>query len=178
MQEIYSGRLVQSAFVLGARKLPRPLSTPGSNIRSNSVASTINEFTNLVYGGFGLHWKPANSKRKVYIRPNVLFFGQEFATKKFSLEEKRTINEPASKYLGTEINCFMNLEWITDFRWFLVAGIFVPGQHYCDILGKPINRAQQFFLDNKDKTGFNLEPIPLLGANTAWFMNFGFQYNF
>ena len=178
LQEIYSGRLVESVFVLGVRKLPRPLSVPNESALSNRFADTINEFTNLVYGGIGLHWKPANSKHKLYIRPNVLFFGLENATKKFDLATNRTINEPASKFLGTEINVIMNLEWITDFRWFFVGAAFVPGQHYCDILGKPINRGQQLFLDLKDRTGFNLEPVPLIGADTAWFVNFGFQYNF
>ncbi|MEX2438041.1 MAG: hypothetical protein WD449_02190, partial [Candidatus Babeliales bacterium] len=178
LQEIYAGRLVESAFVLGARKLPRPLSVSNETARSNRFADSVSQFTNLVYGGVGLHWKPVNSKRKLYIRPSVLFFGQEHATKKFDLATNRTINEPASKFLGTEINCFLNLEWLPDFRWFFVGAAFVPGQHYCDILGKPINRAQQLFLDLKDKVGFELEPIPLLGANTAWFINFGFQYNF
>jgi hypothetical protein len=178
LQEIYSGRLVESVFVLGVRKLPRPLSIPEESARSNRFASTINEFTNLVYGGVGLHWKPANSKRKLYLRPNVLFFGLETATKKFDFDTGKTIDEPASKFLGTEVNLILNLEWIPDFRWFFVGAVFVPGQHYCDIFGKPISREQQAFFDLRDKTGFSNEAIPLLGADPAWFMNFGFQYNF
>lgn len=178
LQEIYSGRLVQSAFVLGVRKLPRPLSISAETARSNRFADTISEFTNLVYGGVGLHWKPANSKRKLYIQPNVLFFGLEHPTNKFDLKTNTILPEEASKFLGTEINVIMNLEWITDFRWFFVGAAFVPGQHYCDILGKPINRDQLAFFDLRDRSGFNEEIIPLIGANTAWFVNFGFQYNF
>ena len=177
LQEVYSGKLVQSLFVLGARKLPRPLSVPTGNV-TDRFATVVNEFTNLVFGGVGSHWRPANSKHRLFLRSNILLFGLEHATKKFDLKTKQTIDQDAAKFLGTELNSSLIMELLPDFRVFATGAVFIPGKHYKDILGKPIDSKQRKLLDLKDRTGFELIPIPLLGDDPAWFVNFGFQYNF
>ena len=63
LQEIYSGKRVRSVFLLGgAGKLKRLLSTPASaDIQAPSTkAQAISGFTNLVFCGTALRWRPSS----------------------------------------------------------------------------------------------------------------------
>lgn len=175
LQEIYSGKRVKSAFVLGARRLPRPLTAPEVDSR---FAPVVSEFTNIVYGGVGFHWMPKDSKRKIEINPNVLIFGQQYATKAFDIQTGQTTDCYARRYLGVELNLFAQMLLLDNLKLFMVGAGFISGTHYDDILGKPLSAAQRAYLDRRDSTGYDLEPEPLLGNDNAFTFNVGLEYKF
>ncbi len=180
LQEIYNGKRVQSVFVIGPNRIPRPLSFPSREIPDEDLfASNISGFTNLVYGGVGVEWTTCGCKKEFTLRPNLLAYWQESPTKKFSIEKKMTINQFASKFLGTELNLFLDVKLLKNLKGFFVGGMFVPGQHFKDIKGKPLNADQREILDDLDSTGENNDNSdPILGTNTAWSLNWGFEYQF
>ena len=117
LQEIFSGERVESVYVLGQRKLKRPLSLPNDAVENGFSAATVSEFTNLIYFGTGLHIKP-NWKNKFYCRPNLLFYWQETPSRAFNLaaaQVSTTMN--ARNYLGAEINVFVDLFPLEDLSY-------------------------------------------------------------
>jgi hypothetical protein len=179
LQESYSGKRVPSVFVLGMTPVPRPLSVPSSNIQEDDrFAQNVTGFTNLVYCGLGFDWSPCRWDKQFSIRPNILAYWQEHATKKFSLRLQRTIDELASKFLGVELNVFSEVKLLTNLKAFIVAGVFFPGQYYKDVRGKPLTRSQQQQLKNLNDTGFNRAKFPFLNDSTAFMLNWGFEYVF
>lgn len=178
LQEIYSGTRVKSAFVLGgAGRLPRPLSSPSNGV-FEILPSIVSSFTNLVFTGASVEWNPKCWDRYVYLKPNILAYWQQHATKKFDINTGLNLNENARKYLGLEVNLFSELELMADFRFFAVGSVFIPGSHYTDIKGKPLTAEQKKILDNAIKAGANLNNLPLLGTDVAYTMNVGFDIRF
>lgn len=180
LQEIYTGNRVKSVFLLGgAGSLPRPLSTPRPGVSNDTTPSQTSNFTNLVYVGTGLDWKPCCAGRYVQVKPNILAYWQQHRTKAFDLATKQSSPDRfARAYLGTEINCFLDVQLLKDFTFFTVGSVFVPGSHYKDIKGKPLNAEQQRILDRADVTGIDFDVLPLLGTDTAWTINMGLEARF
>lgn len=179
LQETYSGKRVQSAFVLsGAGSLPRVLSFPSDEV-SEQTPSTTSRFTNIIFVGGGFTFKGQCPWSQPWsINPNVLAYWQQHRTKFFD----KTINESspdkyAARFLGVEYNVFFDVIMFDDFKGFIVASAFVPGSHYKDIRGKPINRDQAKYLDALSDNGV-APKRPLLGDNAAFFINAGFEYKF
>lgn len=179
LQEIYSGDRIQSAFLLGpAGRIPRPLSTPTGLRVIDKLPTNISGFTNLAFvGGSGL-WSPKKYAKRFSLRPNVLAYWQQRATKKFDITTKKSSPDFARNFLGTECNVFFDVDLITDFKMFLVSSVFIPGGHYRDIRGTPLSKDQQRILDRLDVTGIDNDVNPLLGANTAYTLNIGLEYRF
>lgn len=177
LQELYTGERIQSAFFLGgAGRVPRPLSTPTRRIdRLRVTPSRANGFTNLLFGGVALHWFPTICDRNLVIRPNIMFFGQQHATRKFDIATKQSLKEPASRFYGTEINTFADVALMPDFKLYFVGSVFVPGGHYNDIKGTPLDRDQQKIIDKLDATGIDFDRVPLLGTDTAYTINIGLE---
>ncbi|MDR3646355.1 MAG: hypothetical protein P4L22_02315 [Candidatus Babeliales bacterium] len=180
LQEVYSGKRVKSLFIIGSNKLVRPLSFPDVEIAPiERFASDTPGFSNLVYGGLGLTWKPVSSTGKqVNINTNVISYWQEQPTKKFSRTLKRTINELASSYLGTEVSLWFDAKLLKSLKAFIITGVFIPGQHYKDIKGTPLNADQLKILDKVNDTGYKGAIPPILGDHWAYVLNFGLEYNF
>jgi hypothetical protein len=182
LQEIYSGKRVKSAFVLGGQgKLKRPLGTPTTSQAqaSSRYATNISRFTNLAFIGSGLTWQPIlKNKKKFSMNPNVLAYWEDKATKKYSATLKKDLDCLASKFLGTELNLFMNYNFLEPLKGYLVGSVFVPGQHYRDIQGKPLNSDQEKALDRPDRTGFDRTRIPNIGHDVAYTINIGFEFTF
>ncbi len=180
LQEIYSGNRVKSVFLLGgAGRAPRPLSSPSQDTVLDTTPSTVSNFTNLVYVGTSLEWKPRCWSRYFMVKPNILGYWQQHRTKKFDLTtNKSSVNEFARAYLGTEVNCFANVQLLKDFTMFWVGSVFIPGAHYKDIKGKPLNAAQQKILDRADKLGLDKDLLPLVGNDVAWTFNIGLEARF
>lgn len=178
LQELYTGDRVQSALVLGPSRLPRPLSSPTSTFVEDAIPSLNSGFTNLVFIGGSVLYTPKGYARKVNVKPNVLFYWQEHATKKFDIVTKMSSTAYASKRLGTEVNLFADVELLKDLKFFAVGGVFVPGTHYADIKGKPLNKDQQKALDVLDVTGVDTDNMLLLSDNTAFSINLGLEYRF
>lgn len=180
LQEVYSGRLVRSVFIIGSQQVPRPLTTPRLTIDPSSprFAQTVNGFTNLVYTGMSAKYTPKNSRRRFEMMPNALVYWQAVGTNKFSAVLQREINEPASKFLGTEINLFAEFSLLDNLRFFAVSAVFIPGDHYRDIKGLPLNSNQQRALSRLNTTGRDIGEFPTLGDSTAFTINAGMEYRF
>jgi hypothetical protein len=177
LQEIYSGNKVKSAFVLGgAGKLPRPLATPESDA-VNPFSVKTSGFTNLVYGGSSILWKP-KLKREFNVQSNIIAYWDERAIKKFDAFTKSDLACNASKFLGVETNMFMNYYPFTSTKFFFVGSLFFPGQHYTDIRGKPLNPEQEAALNELDRTDFEGAYIPNVGHDMAWTINAGIEFKF
>jgi hypothetical protein len=179
LQEIYSGKRVKSAFLLGgAGKLVRPLSDPATNQTASRFAQNINGFVNLVGCGAAAHWKPSDWEKAFALNPNVLVYWQEKPIKKFDAFLNQELDCLASTYLGVELNIFTYYMVLKDLKLFLVASVFLPGNHYRDIRGKPLNAAQKALLDRLDRTGFDQDRVPNIGNDTAYTFNLGLEFKF
>jgi len=179
LQELYAGKRVKSAFFLGgAGNLRRPLDVPTTTEQPNRFGSLTSGFTNLAFLGMGAQWKPQTWDKKFELNPNVLGYWQTFPTRSFDLETFQTIDKPAHSYLGTEVNVYLKKEIFCNLDLFGITSVFIPGRHYDDVKGKPLNRAQQKILDRIDKTGFNEEQVPGLGNDISFTINIGFEYKF
>jgi len=167
LQEIYSGKRVKSAFVLGgAGKLRRPLSTPTTNQAPSKFAQNVSGFSNIVFFGSGLTWKPKSWKKSLKIRPNILAYWEEHSTGN------------ARTYLGAETNIFVDYYMLEKLKFFFVGSIFFPGTFYVDRKGLPITARQEAELDRLDRTGFEEDRIPDLGNDIAYTFNIGLNYEF
>jgi hypothetical protein len=179
LQEIYSGKRVQSAYLLGSGKIGRPLSVPqGAQPASSKFAKTVSNFSNLVFWGTGLKWEPSNWKRKLSVRPNALMYWEDFKINKFDVKTKKELNEKASTYLGSEINVFIDYFFFRDIKIFCVSSVFIPGTHFTDIKGRPLDRDQELELDAFDVTGVTGERIPNISDNVAYTFNMGLEFKF
>ncbi len=180
LQEIYSGKRVRSAFVLGgAGKLRRPMALPIGNQAPRQFAINVSRFSDLVFGGIGLNWKPTDWEKTFAFNPNVLVYWEEKPTKCFNLATKK--DDPlklANTYLGLEANLFVDYFILRDLRFFLVTSFFFPGRHFSDIRGKPIDDIQLRRLDRLDRSGFNQSRIPNIGDNIAYTFNVGCEFKF
>lgn len=170
LQEVYSGKRVRSVFLLGgAGRLKRLLSTPAKEqIQAPSTrAQGVSGFTNLVFGGTGLKWKPKSWKKPFEINPNVMAFWQE-----------RKIGN-ARTFLGTEAALFMNYSLLKDLKFFWVSSIFFPGGHYKDRMGEPVlTEEERVFAESANPTGIKQDRIVGLGSNIAYTFNLGLIYTF
>jgi len=185
LQEIYSGKRVRSVFVIGGQRITRPLSAPELEIikERQQFAVSVEGFSNLVYIGTGLQWTPDSYSRKIRVNPNLLYYWQEKESKKYCLallgsETSESLDGDASKRLGLEANIFLEVNWLDNFKGFLAAAIFVPGQHFDDIIGKPTNSAQFTEVDRDDRYCVDFNQYPLVGNRSAYVLNFGFEYSF
>jgi hypothetical protein len=173
LQEVYSGGRVESALFLGQR-ISRPLSLPDDALNQGFFATSVNGFTNLVYLGTGLHVKP-NWDRKPYWRPNLMFFWQETATRAFDCAKKQRSISNARNFLGTEINSFFNMTFADCIGATLVAAVFIPGGHYSDIKGTPLNNDQLRLLLFETP---DVSSQYLLNTDPAFLFNAVLEYRF
>lgn len=181
LQETYSGRKVRSAFVLGgAGKIKRPLSAPDpENVQAPSeFATNVSGFTNLIYCGTGLLWIPHSQNKRLQFNPNILAFWQGSDTRKYDFRTQSFLPALASKHLGVEFNLFAHYMLFDTLRLFLISSVFVPGKHYKDLQGIPLNSDQKKLLDRLDKTGFENDFVPNLSNDTAFTFNVGFEFKF
>jgi hypothetical protein len=110
--------------------------------------------------------------------PNILFYWQEFPTKAFDFKNKVDSPAYARNFLGTEINSFIYVTLLKSLQAYFVGALFIPGGHYKDIRGKPLNRDQQKALDSLDVTGFDADTLPNIAADIAVTFNLGLIYSF
>lgn len=180
LQEIYSGYRVQSVFFLGGvGRAPRPLSAPieGQNV-VDTLPSQISGFTNVVFVGGAMHWNPSYCDRKFELRPNVLAYWQQHATKKFDFETGLSSTENARNFLGLELNTFFFATLFPDCKIFAVGSVFFPGAHFEDIKGTPLNPDDLRRLNRRNRTGVNIGLLQLLNDDVAFTMNLGIECRF
>lgn len=178
LQEIYSGKRVRSAFVLGgAGKLKRPLSNPPIETAPNAFASSVDGFTNLVFTGAALHWIPHTLCAPLTVNPNVMAYWQEKPSNKFDAQLGVPLEQNARTFLGLEVNVFVDYSVIEHVRVYFVGSVFFPGSHYTDVKGLPLNQDQLNALNRAERTGFD-NRIPNLGCDAAYTVNFGVNFKF
>lgn len=177
LQEIYSGKRVRSAFVLGGR-VRRPLSVPSEEEAPSMFADNVSGFTNIVFCGASMNWKPTGFAKPFSFNPNVLAYWQEKPTKKFDARSRRQLRELASSFLGVEANLFANYFPLEPLRLYFVGSVFIPGQHYTDIKGLPLTADQNRALNELNQSGFNRTRIPNIGDNVAYTFNIGMEFKF
>ena len=173
LQEVYTGYRVESALFLGQR-LPRPLSLPNDALEQGLFAATVNGFSNIIYAGTGLHVKP-DWERKPYWRPNLLFFFQETQTHAFDCTTLQRSPADARSFLGTELNSFFNMTFADCVGATVVAAIFIPGGHYADIKGTPLNKDQVKLLLNETP---DISSQLLLSTDPSFYLNLVLEYRF
>lgn len=177
LQELYSGKRVRSSFLLGG-KVKRPLAIPEDEQAPSPFASNVSGFTNIVFCGAALNYKPQDVPKQYNINPNLLAFWQQKATKKFDIISGKNSKDDARNFLGIEANVFFNYFLLKDLRLFLVSAVFFPGTHYQDIRGLPLNAAQLAALSELDTTGFTNEQVPNIGTDVAYSFNLGIEFKF
>ena len=174
LQGIYSGKRVPSIFVLGDNDIVRPLSAPSVP----GFATNISGFTNLVYVGGGVDWRTKIGNKGLRIKPNVLSYWQDKATKKYDATNQTSLNEYANKHLGVEVSTTFRMSLLNELSGFLVGGVFIPGKHYDDIKGKPLNGTQLAALDDLDSTGYPSSGVPVVGTTAAYVISWGLELSF
>jgi hypothetical protein len=179
LQELYSGKRVRSVFLLGgAGKLKRPLSAPSSEDIVNPFARVVSGFTDLIFCGGSIKWEPTDFCKKFSLFPNLLFYWKENTVKQFDAQLKKQIDQCARNFLGTELNIFTYLCLHENLKLYFVASLFVPGSHYDDVRGKPLDAEQDKALNRLDRTGFTEDKIPNLGNDSAFTCNLGLEFKF
>jgi len=179
LQELYNGIRVKSSFFLGGTskvKIPLDLPTPTQN--PSDFADSISGLSNLAFLGAGIKWQPHHWKKRFFINPNIFAYWLPHPDKKFDLETKSTLPCPSRSFLGVELNVFLEKDIISDLKLFLITSVFLPGSHFKDVKGKPLNPAQFKMLDQLDQTGFEEDIIPNIGDDPAFAFNIGFEYKF
>ncbi len=185
LQEIYSGKRVRSLFVLGAQRIIRPLAAPSANIPEDSqrFAPTLSGFTNLIYTGIGLRYTPDNLKRKLTFAPNILYYWLEHRSNAYCLacrgdQTSQALTCPASRALGLEVNALLDVQWLDQLKSFLALGVFVPGRHFEQIVGKPTNAAQLAEVNRACRVDIDYNQYPLVNHKMSFMINFGLECSF
>lgn len=185
LQSIYAGKRVRSLFVIGSNPIPRPGSVPPSytgqtvqTTRQTGFASPIGGFTNLAFVGGGVDWTTSVMSKVWRIEASVLSYWQDKATKKFDIVNQVSSSEYASKHLGVEVNSMARVTLLDELSGYLQIGVFVPGQHYEDIKGTPLNRVQKAALNDIDDSGYPVTDTPVIGTANALVLNWGLELCF
>lgn len=182
LQEIYSGKRVPSFFLIGSNSAVRPLSSPSyttiGTSRTPGFATDISGFTNLVFIGGGIDSNFNISNKSTIFKANVLSYWQDMATKKYDAVNQVGLDEYANKHLGVEFNTELRMVMLKELSAYFMLGVFVPGQHYEDIKGKPLNPRQLKALNRLDSDGATINGLPVIGTTTAFLINFGLELSF
>ena len=178
LQTVYSGTRVKSAYLLSEGRIPRPLAFPSENAR-HQFATLVSRFTNLVYVGGSTIYRPSWCVRKWSFNPNILAFWSDFATPFYDVKtHEKSVSRFARSFIGIELNIFIEGELLPDLKFYSVSALFLPGNHFKDIKGRPLNKAQKDFIENLGKPGIINDRVPLLGNDKSYFFNVGLQYSF
>ena len=151
---------------------------------------TVDNFSNIIFYGMGIKYAPKKAKSKWNINPNVIMYWQDVPSNKFDLLTGKTTNQPASKEIGLEANTFFVVNLSESLSITGGIGLFVPGQHYTDIKGKPVSADQRSALASAIATIMrnlppyasgplaNLQNLPLIGNDVAYSASIAMGYSF
>ena len=185
-QELYNGKRVLSFFGMTSA-ITRPLNLPNTG---DDFAITVDNFSNLIFWGMGIKYSPRKATSKWNVNPNILVYWQDVPSNKFDLLTGKSVNALASKQIGVEANTFFITNLSEDVSITGGVGLFIPGQHYIDIKGKPVSPDQSSQLKALLKTIlFNLPPyssgplsdlssLPLVSSDVAYSVSIAMGYSF
>ncbi len=178
LQEGYSGKRVQSLFVLGARKTKRPFFVA----EEGKEAGDDSSFTDLQFVGGGLTWTPwLENTKALSFETNILAFWKAHAIGRFDIERGKSLDVdtcPASKFMGVEWNIRARYEALKDLRFFIDAGLFFPGQFYKDVRGTKLRDDVIARLDHLPHVSGKNASKFRIGTDMAYLVNVGSIYNF
>jgi hypothetical protein len=186
VQEMFTGKAVQSHFMFESRKMNRGINA--------THQLTPPQFSNLVFLGASARYDSAFGHKKIKADCNVLgFFQYRKTIKDYNYHLKTALNisytaahkTDAEKeldfHLGTEINANASIDISKDVSIFGSLAVFIPGSYYNDANGKYIPIATQIKLAGTDFTGIeddvNKYSIQL-GKNTALLGSIGISATF
>ena len=181
LNESYAGKRVTSTlFFNGFGTFPRVIDIGLEGLMPDATVLNLTGFTNLIYAGVSVDYNYKNTFRKWRVSPNLLFYWQEepaskFESKKHPRKAGLFLHRPQimDNFLGTEFNILGEIETLKDLTFFALAGFFVPGFHFRQMKGVPLNDAQAAYI--KERRG---PRVPLLGDDSAYFFDIGFKYTF
>lgn len=179
LQEAYSGKRVKSVFLLGgAGKVSRSLGIPNSS--GNNFARAISGFTNIGFAALGGHWGPKGWAKAFSLKPNMLFYWQYTQVAKFDWKQQKELcDQKASRYLGAELNLFADCTMYKNLKCFGVFSLFIPGKHFSDIKGKPLNADQVSELSRiRRLPDVTVKNITNIGDDLSYTVNIGFEVYF
>jgi hypothetical protein len=181
LQELYSGKRVKSAFLLGGagkvtRPIANPISAPIPVETSNVLTNTVSGFTNLIFGGLGLTWTPSAWDKPLKFNPNILVYWQDARVPKFGTELPLQF---VNRFLGVEANMFTDCNIAKNLKVYCVMSVFVPGTFFKDIKGRKVTQAAFIAqMQSQNRTGLTKDTIPAYGDNTSVTFNLGLEYRF
>ena len=180
LQEIYSGKRVKSVFLLGTvGKVKRPGATPENPLANKDFAASASGFTNLAFLGSGFTWKPRSCSDTRFVwNPNIFVYWEMSPGKKFDAFTGQDLPGQASKFLGVELNTFLSYYPLSSLKCFAIGSVFLPGQHFTDIKGKPLDAGQKERLEQWQRQGADPRLIPNSGDNTSYTINIGLEFAF
>lgn len=177
LHESYSGKLVKSVMFLDERSTVRPISLPKGSadpkVRQDAT------FSDVAMLGVSATWKPICPVKNLSINPNLITFWKASPMYTYDAASKALSDKRASAFFGTELNLSLKATMIQDLSVFAVGAIFVPGRHYTDMKGMPLDGHE--FVDQieqdprndiEDASGFRL------GDDIAGHLNIGLEYRF
>lgn len=176
LHEWYAGKRVKSILVLDERNLRRPISLPAN---SSASAAVDLSFSDLQHTGVSLEWKPALKEKTLMLNPNLMFFWKTHTSKKFDIATKKTTDQDARNFMGTELNIISKYVPIKDLSIFANAAAFIPGGFFTDVQGVKLNGDYfEINIPNDARTDADAEENFRLSTSTAFHLNIGFEYRF
>jgi len=179
LQEYYYGKRVRSVFFLGSgSRFNRPLSQPRNNLQAPSrFASVVNNFSNVALLGGGILWQPETEKT-FSVNTNTIAYWQPYPGRRFDPIANKDLEELSDPYLGLEINTFLEYYLFKNTKLYLVTSAFIPGIHFTQIKGRPINPEQEERLNRFNRTSIKGLPIPNIGDDAGFTFNVGLDIKF
>lgn len=185
VQEIYSGKMVRSAFLMrGAGSMPRINTIPnavldedGNIIETVAYPSPMSGFNNLIYCGSSINLVYEGKAYNWKWFPNILLYAQPSAREIYHPKVIEKLGkEELSPFLGTELNLFLEIisKNIAGFKIFLVGSVFVPGSYYKDLRHVPLDKNQESFIYGTSASQF----VPLYNNNNSYYLNIGLEFAF
>jgi hypothetical protein len=192
IQEIYSGKMVRSAYLLnGAGQQPRVGSIPAlvtdengkKLIGSVEYPSQISGFNNLIYAGTSIHFIHSGEQFNWKWYPNILVYGQPNARTIYNENIREELKkDQLDPFLGTEYNLFLEIisKEIEGFKIFFTTSVFLPGAYYNDLKSIALNQEQEEFLQKVKYYGHahNHPLVPTTHTDPAYYINLGIEFKF
>ncbi len=174
LQELFSGDKVRSVFGIGGS-----LVRPAGILSPGGFASTIDGFTDLIFSGMGMTYAPEGYTYPFSINPNVLVFWKAHRVPAFdSITNANSTTDLASNRLGTELNTFFTLKLTDALKFSSTMAVFLPGKHYSDITGSPLDGDTATALKEAAASGDSIELLPTVGDDVAFTISGGLTYSF
>lgn len=176
LQEVYTGDRIRSTYVLGGSGGYLKRLMPDSG---NGVALVADAFTNLIFVGFSARYLTTAWGKPFVLQPNILTYRADVTCNKFDITTGTLINKPADNHLGIEFNIFNIIDFTDSLKSTFVGIVFVPGQHYKDIKGKPFTPEQKGMIGQCLASGRSIpHNLPVVGSDIVFGASWLFTYAF